>query len=151
MGAATGSTPAAAKLYTREILSLATQLANYPYIDDARANASVRSRSCGSTLDIALLTGSNGEICGVGMKVTACAVGQAAAAIFARAAEGRDAGDIDTADAALQAWLAGSGEPPEWPGIAFLAAAREFPGRHEAIRLPWRAARQALSNPTRAG
>ena len=151
MGSATGSAPAAGKLYSREILSLAAELANYPYIDDAAAKASARSRSCGSTLDIALGTGASGEITAVGMAVTACAVGQAAAAIFARGAEGKAAKDIDIADAGLQAWLAGSGELPDWPEIEFLAAAREFPGRHEAIRLPWRAARQALSNPSHAG
>ncbi|MXP46636.1 iron-sulfur cluster assembly scaffold protein [Altererythrobacter luteolus] len=151
MDSATGSAPAAGKLYSREILSLATELANYPYIDDAAAKASARSRSCGSTLDIALRTNASGEIAAVGMAVTACAVGQAAAAIFALGAEGKAAGDLDAADAALRAWLTRSGEMPDWPGIAFLTAAQEFPGRHDAIRLPWRAARLALSNPTHAG
>jgi hypothetical protein len=34
---------------------------------------------------------------------------------------------------------------PDWPGLAAIAPAREFPGRHGAIMLPWTAARDALS------
>ena len=77
--------------------------------------------------------------------VRACAVGQAAAAIFARAAPGRGGDEIGATHAALLEWLAGTGPLPDWPGLAAIAPAREFPARHGAIMLPWTAARDALS------
>ena len=87
----------------------------------------------------------------IGLRVRACAVGQAAAAIFARAAPGRDAAEIEAAHGVLAAWLAEGGNPPDWPGLAALAEARGFPARHGAIMLPWTAARDALSSPPRGG
>jgi NifU-like protein involved in Fe-S cluster formation len=80
----------------------------------------------------------------VGLRAHACAIGQAAAALFAQAAPGRDARQIRDADDAIAAWLAGGGFLPDWPGFAAIAAARDYPARHGAIRLAWQAARELL-------
>jgi NifU-like protein involved in Fe-S cluster formation len=77
--------------------------------------------------------------------VRACAVGQASAGIFARAAAGRSLPEIEAAHEGLIRWLAGAGDLPDWPGLDPLIAARDYPGRHGAIMLPWTAARDALS------
>ena len=66
------------------------------------------------------------------------------AAIFANAATGRDAADIARAHDALRAWLSGAGKLPDWPGLAAIAPARDYPGRHGAILLAWTAARDLL-------
>ena len=84
-------------------------------------------------------------------RVRACAVGQASAAIFARAAADRTLEDIETAHEALTAWLAGAEAMPDWPGLAAIAPARAYPARHGAIMLPWTAARDALSSPSPSG
>jgi hypothetical protein len=35
---------------------------------------------------------------------------------------------------------------PDWPDIQQIEPARDYPGRHGAIALPWKAALDALSN-----
>jgi hypothetical protein len=45
----------------------------------------------------------------------------------------------------LERWLAGEGDLPAWSGIGALAPARDHPGRHGALLLPWKAACEALS------
>lgn len=141
----------AARLYTPELLGLAVDLAKWPRLEDAGLRGEARSPTCGSTLAIDLMLGEGGRIERLGMAVRACAVGQASAAIFARAAEGRTAGDIADALSHLEAWLTGEGPLPNWPGLAPIEPARAYPARHGAILLPWRAAIAALSSVADAG
>lgn len=136
---------AAAKLYSPELLGLATGLAAFPLSDDLPLRAEARSRSCGSVIALGLGLDETGRIARIGMQVSACAIGQASAALLAQGVSGRDAGAVDAAAAALAQWLAGEGALPDWPGIAALAPARDHPGRHGALLLPWTAARTALS------
>lgn len=132
------------RLYTPELLGLAVELADYPLRERLPLRGSAKSRSCGSTLDIALAIDDEGRVTEIGMRVRACAVGQAAAAIFARSAIGSAEGEITAAGDAIAHWLADGGELPGWPDLGLLAAARDFPGRHGAMMLPWNAARDAL-------
>ena len=135
---------ASAALYTPEILELATSLAEFGWDDALPLKASARSRSCGSTIELGLATDGDGRIAKLGLRSQACAIGQAAAAIFARGAQGRSAGDIRAAHMALRDWLGSNSDLPEWPGIDALVAARDYPGRHGAILLAWQAAEEAL-------
>lgn len=139
------------KLYTPELLALAVKLAGYPYNPALPFTGEARSRTCGSSLEIGLSTDRDGAIESVGMRVTACAVGQASAAIFAEGAVNRSAEDITATLAQLELWLAGTGELPEWSGISPLVPAREHAGRHGALLLPWRAATAALCKAEDAG
>jgi NifU-like protein involved in Fe-S cluster formation len=141
----------AAVLYTPEVLALATGLARYRLDDALTERAEARSRSCGSTLVLGLDFDEAGRVCRVGLRSQACAIGQASAAIFAQAAEGRSVGEIVAAAQAVALWLAGEGPLPEWPGFAVLAPARDYPGRHGALMLPWTAALQLLSSSDRGG
>ena len=143
----TGGAPSrAGALYSPALLGLAVELADYPLSEDMPIRGEARSRSCGSTLSLACTTDDEGAIATIGMRVSACAVGQAAAAIFAKEAHGRDAGSLESSLGGLESWLAGDTERPSWPGLEALDPALPHPGRHEAIRLPWRAALAALSN-----
>ncbi|NVE94036.1 iron-sulfur cluster assembly scaffold protein [Altererythrobacter lutimaris] len=134
-----------AKLYTSEVLGLAVQLARYPLSDDFASRGEARSRTCGSSLTMGLSQGDDGEITQIGMQVSACAIGQAAAAIFAADAKGRTLADIERAKASLEGWLHGAEEMPAWSGISTLEEARSYSSRHGAILLPWSAAIEALS------
>lgn len=136
---------AAARLYTPELLALAVELAQVPPLDTAAARGEARSPTCGSTLAMDLALRADGRIERVGMRVRACAVGQAAAAIFARHAPGRDLAGIAATLAALETWLDGEGEAPDWPDLALIAPAQAFPARHGALLLPWKAAMATLS------
>ena len=142
---------AAARLYTPELLALAVELAKVPPLDTADVRGEARSPTCGSTLAVDLALDGNGRIARLGMRVRACAVGQAAAAVFARHAAGRELGAITETLGQLESWLGGQGEMPDWPDLAIVAPARLYPARHGAMLLPWKAAQAALSPAPAAG
>ena len=134
----------AGRLYTPELLALAVDLARFPMTDDLDLRGEAQSRSCGSTLEVGLAI--DGQVVArLGMRVRACAVGQAAAAIFARAAPGKRAQDLTEAESAIGTWLVSGGALPDWPGLELLQPARAYPARHGAILLPWKAALAALN------
>jgi NifU-like protein involved in Fe-S cluster formation len=136
---------ATSKLYTPDVLALTTALAAFPLVDALPLRAEARSRTCGSSIALGLALDAQGLVSEVGMTVSACAIGQASAALLAQSVTGRAPGHITRTAEALEDWLAGGDELPDWPGIAALAAARDHPGRHGALLLPWKAACEALS------
>ena len=143
---------AAGKLYTAELLSLATELADYPLAGEWPVTAEARSKTCGSSIRIGIAKDGQGAIDRLGLAVTACAVGQASAAIFARHAAGLHADDILAALREIEAWLLSADAPmPEWPDMDALLAARSYRGRHGAIALAWRAAAEALCKADSSG
>jgi NifU-like protein involved in Fe-S cluster formation len=142
---------AAARLYTPELLALAVELAKAPPLDVADMRAEARSPTCGSTLAMDLMLDGGGRITHLGMRVRACAVGQASAAIFARHAQGRNLADIAGTLDQLESWLRGESEAPLWPDLELVAPARAYPARHGALLLPWKAAATALSTAPAAG
>ncbi len=144
------TTRPAARLYTPALLGLATGLADYPLTDDLPLRAEARSRSCGSVVTLGMALSDDGRVARIGMKVSACAIGQASAAVLAHAITGAHPGAVRDTDDALAAWLTGDAALPAWPGIEALAPARDHPGRHGALLLPWTAARAALSSGQRA-
>ncbi|MDC0887153.1 iron-sulfur cluster assembly scaffold protein [Altererythrobacter sp.] len=133
------------KLYTAEILGLAVELAQFPLLEDARLRGIARSPSCGSSLEVSLTIDALGLVDGLGMRVSACAIGQASAAIFARHALGMNMAAISSALRELGRWLSEDSDNLPWPDLRKIERARAYPARHGAILLPWRAAQQALS------
>ncbi|WP_301749467.1 iron-sulfur cluster assembly scaffold protein [uncultured Erythrobacter sp.] len=141
----------AAKLYSPALLGLATELVQFPLDDTLSLRAEARSRSCGSVIAIGLALAEDGRIGRIGMTVSACAIGQASAALLARSAIGAEPARIRTTTTTLTAWLAGEGDLPEWPGLDVLSPALPHPGRHGALLLPWKAACEALSSGAEQG
>lgn len=149
----------ASKLYTPNLLALATQLADYPLDREFAHKAQGRSRTCGSTMEIGVDLDAAGCVARLGLQVSACAVGQSSAAIMAAGAKGRSAEEFIAAREAIAAWLSagsaggegGEDDPalPDWPGLDALKPAREHKGRHGALLLAWDSVTQALS--TQAG
>jgi NifU-like protein involved in Fe-S cluster formation len=132
-----------APLYNREILALAVGLTEFPRLAAPDRSASSRAPLCGSRVALDLRFAADGTIEEVGLAVEACALGQAAATLFARGAGGRSAAELVAADAALRSWLSGAADAaPDWPGIDLLAPARTYPARHGAILLPFALAAQ---------
>lgn len=141
---ASTASPSSRGLYTPEILATAMELAAFPWDEALPHKGSARSRSCGSAMDLALGTDGEGHITGIAARPHACAVGQAAAALFLRNATGLDRAEIAASRDAIAQWLAGHCERPAWPGIALLEPALAYPARHAAILLAWDAALDAL-------
>lgn len=136
---------AAAKLYSPEVLALATSLTNYPLEEALPLRGSARAPLCGSTLELGLELDQHGRISVLGLKAHACAIGQASAALFAATVKSKDRSDIATALVDIEVWLSDDQAPlPAWPGLDAIAAARAYPARHGAILLPWKAALAAL-------
>ena len=133
--------PPGGALYSPALLGLAIELAEYPFDENASLIGEARSRSCGSTLALSTEPGF-GKI---GLRVTACAVGQASAAIFARHASAREPAEIADIAVSIEEWVTADGPQPDWPDLEMLDAARAYPARHGAILLPWKAALDALS------
>ncbi|GGC20722.1 hypothetical protein GCM10011371_05460 [Novosphingobium marinum] len=135
-----------AVLYSPEVLGLATRLSEWPWDEAAPLKAQARSKSCGSVIDLGLSVDREGRIERVHVRSHACAIGQSAAAIFASHAQGLNRADVEAALSQIDTWLSGEGNTPDWPGLDAIARARDYPGRHAAILLAWRAAADCLSS-----
>lgn len=136
----------AERLYTPEMLALTVELANWPSVENFPRHGEARSKTCGSTIAIDIATDFDGSIEMLGLRVRACAVGQASAAIFARHAKGCDLAGLTAAHDRIEGWLDGEAPIADWPDLHLIASARDYPGRHGAIILPWKAAISALSS-----
>lgn len=138
-------------LYTPNLLALAVELAEYPYDPEAQLTGYARSRTCGSEVWISCHADEHGALRNFGLKVTACAVGQASAALFANFAPGKDSDEIGSMLHGIGSWLDGEAPSSILPRLELLEGALPHKGRHEAILLPWRAALDALSKAGRGG
>lgn len=138
------------KLYTPELLSLATQLAQFPLVGPFLAKSEARSRTCGSVIALGVDLDAQGKVARVGMQVNACAIGQSSAAIMALSAKGRSGDEIADMVRSIKHWLEateGAVPPiPNWPGFEELGPARTQKGRHGALLLAWTAMQEALSS-----
>jgi NifU-like protein involved in Fe-S cluster formation len=133
------------KLYTPAMLALTTELALYPFTDKCALTAQGRSSVCGSTMELGVDLDAEGRISRIGLRVSACAVGQSSAAIMASAAEGRTPTDMHDILQGIRSWLGGEGNVPDWPRFEALEAALAHPGRHGALLLPWETVAKAVS------
>ena len=135
-----------APLYTIEILRLAASLPDPQALERVDGRARERSPTCGSSVASEVQLG-DGRVEALSQQVSACAFGQASAALVARNAVGRSSEDVEAALNHLADWLAGkSDEPGDWPDLAILAPARSRKSRHGAILLPFRALLAAIGS-----
>ena len=133
-------------LYSIDVLRRAASVADFALLTDYDARAERRSPTCGSRITVTLKLDEDGRIVAIGMDAKACALGQAAAAIFAASALGADRASIEAASDQWRAYLSGErDELPDWAGLELLAAGRDYPARHPSMRLAFEAVAAALS------
>jgi len=141
----------AEKLYTREILRLATMLREDEELTAPHGKAELRSALCGSKIKLAVELDSSGIVKAVSMTANACAAGQASAAILQKHAAGLDAETASHRRRALASFLSGDAQMPQhWPELIHLEPTRDYPARHGAILLPYDALLAALSDASAA-
>jgi NifU-like protein involved in Fe-S cluster formation len=141
-----------APLYSRDILALAVELAQYPRLAAPDLTGDRRAMLCGSRVMMDLSLDPAGRVAAIGLGVEACALGQASAAVLARSALGKGAADFAAAHAGLAAWLEGrQSDLPTWPGLNVIAPARDYPARHAAILLPFALAAELSAEYDRRG
>jgi NifU-like protein involved in Fe-S cluster formation len=134
----------AASIYNRDILRLAAHIPHLGALEGAQARVERRSAVCGSRVAVEVRLDGEGRVEALGQEVSACALGQASAALMGAHACRREVGELARARDELAAFLNGAREEPgDWPGIAVLAAARPYPARHASIMLPFEAVAQA--------
>jgi NifU-like protein involved in Fe-S cluster formation len=127
--------------YTLDILRLAASLPISSELDDAHGVGEARSQACGSTLRCSVQL-EDGRIAAVAQKVTACAYGQASAALVQGWAVGRTGVEVVAMKRRLARWLTSGGEIPE--EFSVLGPVQGRQGRHVAVLLPFDALLKAL-------
>ncbi len=126
-----------------EVLRL---LASNPYVDrlnDPMGSAEKRSPICGSRVIVDVDVDAEGRVAALGMKVNACAFGQAAATVLAKTAVGKSARDLASARDEFGQWLAGEGDMPDWPEIETFDPERLNSVRKASVQLAFQAAAEA--------
>ncbi len=125
-------------LYTRDILRLAVSIPHQQRLENPDGSTELRSRTCGSVVAAEVMITDDGVLADMGLTISACALGQASAAILGAEAIGRTATDIVHARSRLKAFFDGIAETPgDWQNMDKLIAARDHQGRHAAILLPY--------------
>lgn len=132
-----------ATLYNTDILRLAASIPYHQRLASPHGVSEKRSPVCGSRVTVDVALGTDGRVAEVGLLVRACALGQASASLLAQAILDRTPDELAAARDALADWLAREGDLPDWPGLAVLAPARDYPARHPSIRLAFEAAAEA--------
>lgn len=121
-------------LYTRDILRLAASIPFLVRFEELGDGVELRSATCGSRMRAAVELDEDGRVTALRLAVEACAFGQAAAALMARGADGKNAADARADLRRMEAWLGGGAAPPYDP----LAPVQARKGRHGAVLLPFR-------------
>jgi NifU-like protein involved in Fe-S cluster formation len=130
--------------YSNAVLALAAEIPHLGGLPGAKGRARKVSRICGSQVEVALDLDARGRVSALGLDVSACALGQASASVFARGAVLEHGGQRDDLAAgldALAAMLKDGAAPPQgrFAALKALAGARGYPLRHGSILLAFQA------------
>ena len=137
-------------LYNTDILTLSAALENAELASPDGIARKV-SKLCGSWLEIDLKIEGN-KVSDCALRVQACALGQASAAILKEAIIGASLSDLRNARDSLRAMLKAEGGVPSgrFEKLALLAGVAKYPARHTSTLLAFDAAvaafEDALSN-----
>ena len=131
-------------LYNTDILSLSSALENAA-LPSPDGTARKVSRLCGSWLEIDLNI-DGGVVSDCALRVQACALGQASAAILKEVIIGASFEEIKTARDSLHAMLKSGGAAPagRFAKLALLAGVAKYPARHTSTLLAFEAALAAF-------
>lgn len=132
-------------LYSEKILDLAGNARQPARLDAPDASARKVSRVCGSVIEVDLKV-QNGVIVDYGHDVSACALGQTAAAVVAREIVGTPVGEFLMVRQAMHDMLKADGPPPtgKWDDLKYLEPVRGYPARHVSTLLVFDAVALAL-------
>lgn len=131
-------------LYNTDILTLSASLKN-ERLENPQGTARKVSKLCGSWLEIDVNL-QDGKVADCALRVQACALGQASAAILKAAIIGATLEEVRKARNALMAILKAEGPPPEgrFKKLALLQGVKDYPARHVSTALAFEAAVDAI-------
>jgi NifU-like protein involved in Fe-S cluster formation len=130
------SSALAHRLYSRDILRLATALPHNDILESPKGSATCRAPLCGSemTVDVAM---DGNAVAFMAIRAKACALGQASAAVLRSKAIGQNVAQIGKVSDGLKAALQNGSGDLAWPELEPFRYASDFPARHGAIMLPF--------------
>jgi NifU-like protein involved in Fe-S cluster formation len=133
------------ELYSERILDLVGNAVQPGRLDLADASARKVSRICGSMIDVDLVV-RDGVITQYGHDLSACALGQASAAVVAREIVGTPATEFLNVRQVMHDMLKADGAPPagKWSDLKYLEPVRDYPNRHTSTLLVFDAIAMAL-------
>jgi len=132
------------ELYNTEILSLSATLKNET-LDAPQGSARKVSKLCGSWVEIDVNL-EDGVVSEAALRVQACALGQASAAILKAQIIGSDLDALTQARDDLRDMLKSAGGPPEgrFAQLKLLLGVADYPARHASTLLAFDAAVAAV-------
>jgi len=131
-------------LYNSDILTLSSSLRN-ERLEEPDGTSRKVSKLCGSWLEIDV--NMDGNVVGeAALRVQACALGQASAAILKEKIVGASLPELIAARDALKAILKSGGHPPEgrFARLELLKGVSAYPARHTSTLLAFEAAVEAV-------
>ena len=133
-------------LYNTDILTLSSTLENAS-LPAPDGTARKVSKLCGSWLEIDLEI-EDGVVSDCALRVQACALGQASAAILKESVLGASLAELTDAREGLRALLKAGGAAPtgRFAKLALLAGVAKYPARHTSTMLAFDAAVTAFEN-----
>lgn len=136
-------------LYSAKILTLVANMPRSGRLAAPDASAEKVAKLCGSkiTVDVAV---ADGKVVDYAQDVSACALGQAAAAILGQNVIGADLSEIELARDSLAAMLKTNGSPPagRFAELAVLEPVKDYPARHASTLLAFDATVEAVRKAT---
>lgn len=135
------------KLYSKQILALASQIPHVGTLDSPSGEAKVRAPLCGSTVTVQLVM-EGGKVVEFAQNVKACALGQTAAALLGKVVIGLDHATLQRGRDQLAAMLRDGDPAPTAPfeGFEVLTPARDYKNRHASILLAFDATLRAIED-----
>lgn len=138
-------------LYSARILTLVANMPRAGRLAAPDASADRTAKLCGSRIIVDVVV-EDGKVADFAQEVTACALGQASAAVLGAHVIGADLAELELARDALAAMLKTNGPHPagRFAELAVLEPVKDYPARHASTLLAFEAAVEAVRKATGA-
>lgn len=138
-------------LYSAKILTLVANMPRARRLSAPDASSEKVAKLCGSRITVDVVV-EDGKVVDFAQDVSACALGQAAAAILGQNVVGADLSEIELARDSLVAMLKSNGSPPagRFAELAVLEPVKDYPARHASTLLAFEATVEAVRQATGA-
>jgi len=136
-------------LYSARILTLVANMPRAGRLSAPDASSEKHAKLCGSRIIVDVVV-EDGKVTDYAQDVSACALGQAAAAILGQNIIGAELSDIELARDSLAAMLKANGLPPagRFAELAVLEPVKDYPARHASTLLAFEATVEAVRKAT---
>lgn len=126
-------------LYTGELMTLSKQVTDFPRLDHPDVTIKVTSIICGATIELDAIFAKDSTIAQVGFDIDADIMAKAAMVIVAKECLHKNESLITIIHKQFEMFLKSDGPVPEWCGLEPFVALQDYPARHNAVLLSFKA------------